>query len=91
MGQKSKNKGRRIVKVQLSRSTTQTFDAALPALMQRKMLMYDKSKQWKFEGNVTPEIVAVMGDSDKKYFWATKTGPYVNVNTRVACDQNQNW
>ena len=55
-------KGKRmIVKVQLSQ-----FDSR----GEKRLLVYNKSRTVQYEGEATPEIIAEMGDEQKKFFRA---------------------
>lgn len=88
---KDKKNNRKIVKVQLSLATNQEFKGVMPELMKRRILIYSEDKQWRYEGDVTPQFVMLMGDRDKAYFYATKDGPMLNILDEIPCDQNQSW
>ena len=81
MGNRSRNKDRRIVKVQLSIVTTTA---------KQQILVYDKSRKWRFQGDATPDQIAMMNGRVKAFFWARKEGPMLDIQTNMACPE-QDW
>jgi hypothetical protein len=57
--------GRFIVKVQISLATS---------FMAKQVLVYNKDRSLRWQGNASEEVLRLMGDLPKAFFWATVEG-----------------